>query len=102
MFSDGVHSTTIDRPYLCKHRRSSKTVDPELDPEREKGDGDDGEKKPGKDWPSDEKPPESEGNVQTTPRSAAHNPEVAGSSPVSATRKVLKSQDFRTFSLLFR
>ena len=30
---------------------------------------------------------------------AAHNPEVAGSSPVSATIKVLKSQDFRTFSL---
>ena len=29
----------------------------------------------------------------------AHNPEVAGSSPVSATIKVLKSQDFRTFSL---
>ena len=32
---------------------------------------------------------------------AAHNPEVAGSSPVSATIKVLKSQDFRTFSLFF-
>ena len=31
----------------------------------------------------------------------AHNPEVAGSSPVSATINVLKSQDFRTFSLLF-
>ena len=30
----------------------------------------------------------------------AHNPEVAGSSPVSATIKVLKSQDFRTFPLL--
>ena len=29
----------------------------------------------------------------------AHNPEVAGSSPVSATINVLKSQDFRTFSL---
>ena len=31
----------------------------------------------------------------------AHNPEVAGSSPVSATINVLKSQDFRTFSLFF-
>ena len=31
----------------------------------------------------------------------AHNPEVAGSNPVPATIKVLKSQDFRTFSLLF-
>ena len=31
-----------------------------------------------------------------------HNPEVAGSSPASATRKVLKSQDFRTFFALFR
>ena len=31
----------------------------------------------------------------------AHNPEVAGSSPVSATIKVLKSHDFRTFSSLF-
>ena len=29
----------------------------------------------------------------------AHNPEVAGSSPVSVTIKVLKSQDFRTFLL---
>ena len=29
----------------------------------------------------------------------AHNPEVAGSSPVSATIKVLKLQDFRTFPL---
>ena len=32
-------------------------------------------------------------------RAVAHNPEVAGSSPVSATIKVLKSQDFRTFLL---
>ena len=31
----------------------------------------------------------------------AHNPEVAGSSPVSATIKVLKFCDFRTFSSLF-
>ena len=31
-----------------------------------------------------------------------HNPEVAGSSPVSATRKVLKSVDFSTFFALFR
>ena len=30
--------------------------------------------------------------------SAAHNPEVVGSSPASATKKVLKSKDFRTFS----
>ena len=28
----------------------------------------------------------------------AHNPEVVGSSPASATKKVLKSKDFRTFS----
>ena len=28
----------------------------------------------------------------------AHNPEVVGSSPASATIKVLKSYDFRTFS----
>ena len=32
----------------------------------------------------------------------AHNPEAVGSSPASATRKVLKSQDFRTFFALFR
>ena len=32
----------------------------------------------------------------------AHNPEVAGSSPVSATTKVLKSSDFRTFSPFLR
>ena len=32
----------------------------------------------------------------------AHNPEVAGSNPVSATRKVLKSVDFRTFFILLR
>ena len=31
-----------------------------------------------------------------------HNPEAVGSSPASATRKVLKSQDFRTFFALFR
>ena len=31
----------------------------------------------------------------------AHNPEAVGSSPASATRKVLKSQDFRTFFALF-
>ena len=36
---------------------------------------------------------------QMNTRAVAHNPEVAGSSPVSATIKVLKSQDFRTFSL---
>ena len=36
---------------------------------------------------------------QTDTRAVAHNPEVAGSSPVSATIKVLKSQDYRTFSL---
>ena len=39
------------------------------------------------------------GQMET--RAVAHNPEVAGSSPVSATIKVLKSQDFRTFSLFF-
>ena len=32
--------------------------------------------------------------------SAAHNPEVVGSSPASATKKVLKSKDFRTFSFV--
>ena len=36
---------------------------------------------------------------QMDTRAVAHNPEVAGSSPVSATIKVLKSQDFRTFLL---
>ena len=36
---------------------------------------------------------------QMDARAVAHNPEVAGSSPVSATIKVLKSCDFRTFSL---
>ena len=36
---------------------------------------------------------------QMDTRAVAHNPEVAGSSPVSATIKVLKSCDFRTFSL---
>ena len=30
----------------------------------------------------------------------AHNPEVVGSSPASATKKVLKSKDFRTFSFV--
>ena len=30
----------------------------------------------------------------------AHNPEVVGSSPASATKKVLKSRDFRTFSFV--
>ena len=30
----------------------------------------------------------------------AHNPEVVGSNPSPATTKVLKSQDFRTFSVL--
>ena len=30
----------------------------------------------------------------------AHNPEVVGSSPASATKKVLKSKDFRTFSCI--
>ena len=30
----------------------------------------------------------------------AHNPEVVGSNPSPATTKVLKSQDFRTFSAL--
>ena len=32
----------------------------------------------------------------------AHNPEVVGSNPSPATTKVLKSQDFRTFSALMR
>ena len=32
----------------------------------------------------------------------AHNPEVVGSNPSPATTKVLKSQDFRTFSTLMR
>ena len=31
---------------------------------------------------------------------AAHNPEVVGSSPASATKEVLKSKDFRTFSFV--
>ena len=30
--------------------------------------------------------------------SCAHNPEVVGSSPASATKELLKSQDFRSFS----
>ena len=30
----------------------------------------------------------------------SHNPEVVGSSPASATKKVLKSKDFRTFSFV--
>ena len=45
---------------------------------------------------------ESSRKQQTVARITAHNPEVAGSSPVSATTKVLKSLDFRTFSLLLR
>ena len=32
------------------------------------------------------------------PQKRPHNPEVVGSSPASATKKVLKSYDFRTFS----
>ena len=32
----------------------------------------------------------------------AHNPEVVGSNPSPATTKVLKSQDFRTFSAFMR
>ena len=32
----------------------------------------------------------------------AHNPEVVGSNPSPATTKVLKSFDFRTFSLFMR
>ena len=40
-------------------------------------------------------------NDSDLPLRLPHNPEVAGSSPVSATINVLKSQDFRTFSLFF-
>ena len=45
------------------------------------------------------KGPNSAQKCQMDFRAVDHNPEVAGSSPVSATIKVLKSQDFRTFSL---
>ena len=34
------------------------------------------------------------------PLTAAHNPKVVGSNPAPATKKALKSQDFRAFSLL--
>ena len=39
---------------------------------------------------------------QIAVQAAAHNPEVAGSSPVSATITVLKLQDFRTVSSYLR
>ena len=40
-------------------------------------------------------------NDSDLPLRLPHNPEAVGSSPASATRKVLKSQDFRTFFALF-
>ena len=43
------------------------------------------------------KPPASQRKIQLL---AAHNPEVVGSSPASATKELLKSQDFRSSSFL--
>ena len=57
---------------------------------RKKSSGDNGAKRLGAHFTPGRKAPETAGNIQTIPQSAAHNPEVAGSSPVSATKKVLK------------
>ena len=46
-------------------------------------------------------PPISYRGVEQLVARRAHNPEAVGSSPASATRKVLKSSDFRTFFLPF-
>ena len=60
--------------------------DPCSDPEREKVHGNSGTKLAGKQPLLHAMLPET-----------AHNPEAVGSSPASATRKVLKSVGFRTF-----
>lgn len=61
------------------------SFDPESDPEPEKSSGDNGAKRVGKQFALGKKAPKSTGNVPTAPWVTAHNPEVAGSSPVSAT-----------------
>ena len=62
--------------------------------------GSGGGNRAGKHPAPEQKRPESAGQPLSASLAAAHNPKVVGSNPAPATKKALKSQDFRAFSLL--
>ena len=67
---------------------------------RKRVDGISGDSSAGKYFFLEQIPPKSAEKLRSAPLAAAHNPKVVGSNPAPATKKTLKSQDFRAFSLL--